>query len=358
MQRKVGVDSQILKRIEESKRKYTKKEQRAELLKRNEQFKKALKTAFVKFKNIKEIKNNTRKIYFRFENLEISIDQAHDELTKNNETIRKYMKFMRKWHISSNWDGEIDSLSKFIKDTPIIIYDALSARESSVPSMKQEPLPDESEFDYLYLKIDAWTSLDDIKKIWPRIQDLQKKIFDFKAEQKSNFGRDLCWYDLKKQFKLSYGQIAKLWSNHCPGDIDSILIKSFKKENEKEIKTMLKGKTFVFDDNQKLLHMIKMRELGDNIKSDFEEKKEFYITGKTEYGKFTPRFLDAIKQGIKRIEGYIKLLNIRSKLDYIPFPEDYEPWELEILKIKETSIHEKLMQGEISLTEDNESQEP
>lgn len=52
----------------------------------------------------------------------------------------------------------------------------------------------------------------------------------------------------------------------------------------------LKGKTFVFDDNQKLLHMIKVGELGDNIKSDFEEKKEFYITGIIEYGKFTPRF--------------------------------------------------------------------
>lgn len=69
-------------------------------------------------------------------------------------------------------------------------------------------------------------------------------------------------------------------------------------------------------------------------------------------------FLDAIKQGIKRIEGCIKLLNIRSKLDYIPFPEDYEPWELEILKIEKASIHEKLMQGESTLPEDNESQEP
>lgn len=66
-----------------------------------------------------------------------------------------------------NWDGEIDSLSKFIKDTPIIIYDALSARESAIPSGELEPLPDDSEFNYLYLKIDAWTSLDDIKKIWP-----------------------------------------------------------------------------------------------------------------------------------------------------------------------------------------------
>lgn len=348
----------ILKRIKESKRIYTKKEQRAELLKRNEQFIKALKTVFVKFMNIKEVSNNCRKIFYRFENLEISIDQAHEELTRNTETVRQYMRFLRKWHISSNWDGEIDSLSKFIKDTPIIIYDALSACESTIPSRELEPLPDESEFNYLYLKIDAWTSLDDIKKIWPRIQDLKKKIFDFKAEQKSNFGRDLYWYDLKKQHKLSYGQIAKLWSNHCPGDIDSILIKSFKKENEEEIKTMLKGKTFVFDDNQKLLHMIKVGKLEDNIKSDFEEKKEFYITGKTEYGKFTPRFLDAIKQGIKRIEGYIKLLNIRSKLDYIPFPEDYEPWELEILKIEKASIHEKLMHGEITLPEDNESQEP
>jgi len=341
MQRKVGVESEILKRIEESKRIYTKKEQRAELLKRNEQFKKALKTAFVKFKNIEEIDNNCRKIFSRFENLEISIDQAHEELTKNTETIEQYMKFLRKWHISSNWDGEINSLSKFIKDTPIIIYDAFSACESTIHLREQEPLPDESEFDYLYLKIDAWTSLEDIKKIWPRIQDLQKKIFDFKAEQKTNFGRDLCWYDLKKQHKLSYGQIAKLWINYCPGDIDSIRIKSFKKENEEEIKTKLKGKTSVFDDNQNLLNMIKSGKLGNNLKSDFKEKKEIYVTGKTEYGKFSPRFLDTIKQGTKRIEGYIKLINIRSKLVYIPFPEDYEPWELEILKIDEAAIYEK-----------------
>lgn len=59
------MESKILKRIEESKKIYTKKEQRAELLKRNAQFIKALKTVFVKFKNIKEVRNNSRKIFLQ-----------------------------------------------------------------------------------------------------------------------------------------------------------------------------------------------------------------------------------------------------------------------------------------------------
>ena len=49
---------------------------------------------------------------------------------------------------------------------------------------------------YLYLKIEPWTQKPDINKIWPQVEKLQKKIFDYTERKKRNFGRDLCWYDL------------------------------------------------------------------------------------------------------------------------------------------------------------------
>ncbi|TFH49516.1 MAG: hypothetical protein E4G89_04710 [Methanothrix sp.] len=52
---------------------------------------------------------------------------------------------------------------------------------------------------------------EDITAIWKQVEELKKKIFGFSDRDKWNFGDALCWYDLNKQYKMSFGKIALLW---------------------------------------------------------------------------------------------------------------------------------------------------
>ncbi len=294
------MNKEILKRIEESKKDYGKKTQRAELLIRNKQF-------------IKEYKETPTDLLvdfkdrLKFKTMKISSDGV--SLYIKEESLSKFNKFCLRWHIHIAWDGNIDTLSEFIKDSPEIICEPVNYYlvNGSIYLPEKEIVRSEGleGINYLYIKVDAWTSLENIKEAWPRIEEFQRTIFSYKAELKSNFSRDLCWYDLKTTHNLSSSKIAKLWIKHFPKDIDLLVVKKFKKDNEESLKEKLQGETSLLEDYSELLNMIKTGRLGEEIKSNFDEDREYYITGKTESGKFTPRFIDAINKAVKRMQGYI-----------------------------------------------------
>jgi hypothetical protein len=316
-------DEEIAKRINDTKPVYSKKEQRAELLKRNPKFLIELEELN---ENIKEkcggldIKTITTPGAF------IKYPELLEEALVDNDSggpvhpfiyfNHSFNEFCQRWNLYIDWDGDINNLSASIFETPIIVYDHWAAGTSGI-NFSRIPRPQKSF--YLGLSLDAWTSLSDIIKIWPKIEKLQKEIFDYKAEKKSDtFGRDLAWYDLKKN-GLSLGKIAKDWIKYRPEDIDLITIKSFKKGHEKILKEKLKGHTSILKDHIALLKMINDGEFGKDIKSEYESDKKLYSTGEMESGKkFAPRFHDAIKQGIKRIGFYIKQTD--PKEHYISLP--------------------------------------
>lgn len=242
------------------------------------------------------------------------------ELEVLSRYIEEWMDFCHRWNINHEWQGELNSLHKFIKETPQIVCrsDDMLVAEKKLKASTIEPINKELRYRYLYLKLDAWTGLKDIKKIWPRIEKLQKVIFEYKAEEKANFGRDLCWFDLYKGKNLSYSKIAKVWVENFPDDIDLLVLKSFKREHLKEIKRELKGETSVLLDNKILLKEIIEGRLKEKFFGDFFEEKKFYITGEMRRRKFTSPFMDTIKQAIKRMEKYIRQIQPAEYLISLP----------------------------------------
>lgn len=343
-------DKEILKLIEKSKKDYDKKSQKAELLARNKTFEKELEEVFSRIDQIYSKAGKKNEFFYELKQKLLTYEPSYNR--ERATSLREWINFCTRWHISFRWDGQLESLAKFILSSPQIFYyksnmsqilaelEHKGATNAHLYELGEgtSTLADLlNEKSILILRIDAHTTLKDIRKRWHEIQKLQRRLFDYKAEGKSNFGRDLCWYDLNKKYNLKPRKIAKLWIEHCPEDIDILIIKKIKRENEKEIRETLKGKAVILDDYKELLKQIKNGELKEKFKYIFDDEREFYITGRTNRGKLTPPYLDTIKQAIKRINIYINQfsLNLREEMELISFPppdEDLTAWEIEMIE--------------------------
>jgi len=292
------MNNEILKLIEKSKKDFDKNSQRAELLARNKSFKKESEAISSRlgedfFKDLEKRIQNEKKL--------------PDWIPKELYDLREeWFSFCGRWHISYKWDRKINSLNKFIEKTVAIIDD----------------IDTETYEGKLYLRIDAWTTLEDIHAIWPIIEKAQKEYFILKAGKRINFGRDLCWYDLHKKYKLSQREIAKLWEENDPEDIDLLVIKRIKQDSAtmKDIKEYIKKKQLrelegrELDD-QELLKEIKAGKLAKEYRAYFDDEREFYITGKISNRRITPPFAEMIKQAILRIHRYINNIDLRTEFD-------------------------------------------
>ena len=128
----------------------------------------------------------------------------------------RWAEFCSKWDIDVGWDGKLSSLSQFQGEFVNI------QRNFDDPNWP------------ISIKIGAYTTIDDIKKRWPTIETMQRSVYE-RVPKSRNFGRDFCWYRLKKEYGFSYGKIAKLWIKHCPEDINLLVIKRIKREERKEL---------------------------------------------------------------------------------------------------------------------------
>lgn len=215
--------------------------------------------------------------------------------------IELWEKFCGKWHIDPRWDAELKTLAKY--QGPLI--------DIVIEDFIHDPLP-------ISIKIGPWTSKEDLDNIWPKIQKIQKSKF-YKEDASSVFARDICWYDLKRKFKLGDRQIAKLWFEHYPEDIDYLVIKRIKRKN-KELKEE--------NESELLAEIMSDSSLAD-LKEKFEIEREWYVFGKMGEAKFTPPFLTLIKNSIKKVERRISLLDL---------PPDSEPVQFISRYIRSNSI--------------------
>jgi len=347
------VDKEILKRIEESKKDYDKNAQRAELLKRNKTFlnelegiKKRLGNKFFELKKV-DIKKLTKisndnlllKLDYPKENIfksevpleevnsaylhylyygeyngynpkvaiekdyyfdspdlntvlvyDEDLDSIRTKIICKSGIIEKYMEkwieFCTKWHTDVDWDGKLSSLSKF--QNPLV---------SIGTDYRNLDLP-------IHINIGPWTSWKDIKDRWDDIEIL-KEMVSTKPQKSQNFSRDLCWYDLNKKLKLSPGKIAKLWIEHCPKDIDLLVIKKIKRA-ERELSE---------EKASELLEEIRGDPTMNDLKIQFENEREIYIKGP--YSPFT----DLIKKAIKSMSSKIKEFNLPAKQEFLVIPQ-------------------------------------
>jgi len=199
------MEKEILNLIKKSKKNYDRPSKRAELLKRNKKF----------IEELREIYSQIGKQFFKLQREYVKSGKNRNFFKKHHEILNdgfeEWFPFCEKWHIDYYWDGQIRSLIKYIKKTLPIIPDSFIFREKEAKLM---------------FEIDAWTSLDDIKEIWPRVKKLQNQYFSSKVAKKSNFGRDLVFYDLSNKYKLKPRRIAELWNEVLPDDIDLLVIES------------------------------------------------------------------------------------------------------------------------------------
>jgi hypothetical protein len=310
------ISDAAIARIKGSRIIYTKQEQKAELLKRNQRF----------LNDFKELEKSIRDNCHGLDIKKITSPGAFNDYPElMNEPVhpfkyfdREFRSFCRRWDLYLDWNGSLDKLSSSLIKSPSLEFSHLTALSEEINYMR-EPFPKQSTDNFLHIRIDPWTNLRDIKDLWPNIEELQKKIFDYTPEKKADtFGRDLAWYDLKKVFGLTHGQIAKAWVKYCPGDVDPLVIKAFKRKYRNDLKGKLKGRVSVLKDNPCLLESILNSELGADIRTMYEVEKRIYTTGEYEPGtRFTPPLLDTIKQGIKRIEKYIGLVVSRDLFEKI-----------------------------------------
>lgn len=202
----------------------------------------------------------------------------------------EWREFCGHWGVDVRWDGSIRSLTGAQKD-PVEIY------------CGDEGLPDRlSEF-RIVMTINEWATLEDIRAKWSTVQTMQKKIWG-KRESATNFGRDLCWYDLAEECKLKPSQIAKLWVEKYPADIDLLVIRGVRKHFDEND---MRGRVL---DDSRLITEVKSGFLSAKYAQLFEQEKAFYVSGKISRGgktvKVNPPFVDVIKKAINRMEAQIK----------------------------------------------------
>lgn len=212
--------------------------------------------------------------------------------------ILDWDKFCKKWNIHHEWDGDLNTLNDYLKPPIELLH--VKGGDDFAPS--------------LLLKITEWTTLNDVKDIWGTVEKYQKKMGK-KWEKRTNFTRDLCRYDLAKEHGLKPRQIAEIWIEEFPDEIDILVARRMKKKIHKED---FKGRAL---DDYELINEIKSGYLKEKYKSYYEDERTFYTTGKTGDSTLNPPFIDAIKKSIKRMEELISLFDAypgkSMDIDYI-----------------------------------------
>ncbi len=197
-------------RIKKIRKSYTKAEQRAELLVRNEEFLK-------EYVGLMSMANE--------ELPQLGGEEIAELIRRLRKALldRHFTCFCERWSIKKTWNAEIKTLSKHIRTEPHLHH----LRRSTVDVDDWIFLNDSRYPDCLLIMIDPWTTRGDVEAILPRVLKVQRQIFGFSDRGKWSFGDALCWYDLSKKHKLSYRRIANIWKREKSPyirDIDSYAI--------------------------------------------------------------------------------------------------------------------------------------
>jgi hypothetical protein len=200
--------------------------------------------------------------------------------------ILDWERFCREWNIHHEWDGDLTSLTDYLKPPVELLY--VKGEDDLSPE--------------ILLRITEWTTLDDMKDMWGIVEKYQKQMGK-KWEKRGNFTRDLCWYDLAKEQGLKLREIAKHWIEKFPDEIDILVARRIKKKIHKED---FKGKA---PEDTELINEIISGYLKEKYKSHFDDERTFYTTGKTGNGTLNPPLIDAIRKSIKRMDDLISLFD-------------------------------------------------
>lgn len=134
----------------------------------------------------------------------------------------KWNEFLTKWHISGNWNGDLENLH--VHSLPSVIVES---------DRKNHNTP-------VIIHVGVSATEDDLRRAWPQVEEIMKeaRVFRVREPKDKPFLRDLIWYRLNKEESLSPSKIARDWAKRCRREIDLELIeKLIKHEPEFEKET-------------------------------------------------------------------------------------------------------------------------
>ena len=184
---------------------------------------------------------------------------------------RKWKGFLDKWHISYNWNGDLESLHFHSLPSVIVEIDA-----------KNYNLP-------VVVRIGAWATREDVGAAWPAVEEKMKEARVYRERESDNFLRDQIWYKQNKDLGMTPLQIAREWAKRFPKEIDLEVIEKLTRDEE----------TFMDVPPQEVLEEVLSDDKLAELKGRFIEAHKAYIsTGLRDRVK---KSLQATEKKIKRL---------------------------------------------------------
>jgi len=118
--------------------------------------------------------------------------------------LAKWDEFLNKWHISINWNGDLQYLH--VHSLPSVIVER---------DEKNHNMP-------VIIHLGAWATLEDVKEAWVTVEEIMKeaRIFRERESEDKIFIRDMIWFRMNKEDATSPSKIAHFWAEKFPKEID------------------------------------------------------------------------------------------------------------------------------------------
>jgi len=204
-------------------RHYSIKEQKAELLWRNKEFQKDLKRVRIHFK----YKRKADVIAAAADHKKVNeLTEVEIHLPLRQKTVGNNW-FYDKWDLNKGWDGQKKALCKNIHAGARLWYFEtpdprenlfLFGRPPKEFTRYQEALPLRGPA--IFITADPWTTKKQISNLCRFLPRKKAEVFGFAVESKRFFARDLYWYDLRHNLKLSFSKIARIWVQKEPNEFN------------------------------------------------------------------------------------------------------------------------------------------
>lgn len=184
--------------------------------------------------------------------------------------LDKWIAFLDKWHISLNWNGDLQYLH--VHSLPSVIVE-LDQGSHNLP---------------VVIRLGAWATYDDVKDAWPKVEQTLKEAHVYRERESENFLRDYIWYRQNKEDSLSPASIAREWAKMFPKEIDLEIIEKLTRDEDAFEAVPLK---------ERLEEVLSGDPAMAELKGRFIEARKAYISS---------GLRDKVKKSIKKTEEKIK----------------------------------------------------
>ncbi|MCG7851562.1 MAG: hypothetical protein MIO92_03480 [Methanosarcinaceae archaeon] len=185
--------------------------------------------------------------------------------------IGKWGDFLENWHISLNWNGDLQYLH--VHALPSVIVE-IDKRSHNLP---------------VVIRLGAWAAREDVGAAWPIVEEKMKEARVYRERENDNFLRDQIWYKQSKDLSMPPSAIALEWAKRFPKEVDLEVIEKLTRDEQ----------TFMDVPPQEILEEVLKDDRLAELKGRFIEARKAYIS---------TSLRDRVKKSIKATEKKIMRL--------------------------------------------------